>query len=84
MHGEWNASTGAEFDVVEMTEAELLAAEQLGCDALVFPAITPRRLPEPITIGPMTTARLTRNASNSSRDRHARCLDGGGRGTPLR
>ena len=37
LRGEWHSSTGAEFEIFEMTEAELLTAEQIECDAVVFP-----------------------------------------------
>ena len=37
LRGEWHSSTGAEFEIFEMTEAELRTAEQIECDAVVFP-----------------------------------------------
>jgi len=37
LRGEWHSSTGAEFEIFEITEAELLTAEQIECDAVVFP-----------------------------------------------
>jgi len=38
LRGEWNAQTGAEFEVAECSTSELLAAEKLNADAVIVPS----------------------------------------------
>jgi len=55
LRGEWHSSTGAEFEIIEMTEAELLAAERIECDAVVFPAHDMGELAERGWLSPLPT-----------------------------
>jgi len=55
LRGEWHSSTGAEFNVVEMTEVDLLACTQIECDALIFPAHDLGELAERGWLSPLPT-----------------------------
>jgi multiple sugar transport system substrate-binding protein len=55
LRSEWHTSTGAEFEVFEMTEAELLAAERIECDAIVFPEHNLGELAERGWLSPLPT-----------------------------
>ena len=56
LRGEWNAQTGAELEIVELSEDDLRKAETLAADALIIPSYMLGELAERDLISPVPKA----------------------------